>query len=266
MTDDYRNVLYSLIDAPEDAHRTAIDPERIGALADDIAANGLLQPPGIRGPSETGRYAIVWGHRRWLAVGLLRWPEMPCKLFPWTYDPLVARTAENFMQEKLTPVEEAEIVRRFVQRGMPASQVARHCRRSLAWVGARVRLLEWPQDVQDGVQDGRLSLGVAELLAQIEHQEYRVSLIGEATRSGASIESVGVWLAHWAAEKGRLIANHETIADIAARREVWRIVTPCDYCGQDQAYELTRSFRLCSGCTEELEAAIRGARSMPATP
>jgi len=253
---DYATVLYQLVDAPEDAHRKEIDPERIAALADDIAANGLLQPPGVRGPSDTGRYAVVWGHRRWLAIGLLNWPELPCRVFPWSYDPLVARTAENFMQEKLTPVEEAEVIRRYVERGMPAAQIARHCRHSAAWVAARVRLLEWPADVQQGVQDGHLSLGVAELLAQIDHEAYRVSLVEECHRVGASISTVGVWLAHYGAEKGRIIANHETVAEIASRREAWKIVTPCDYCHKDEDYERTQSFRLCGGCAAELEAAI----------
>jgi len=256
--DDYPFLSYELIDAPEDAHRTSIDPERIGALADDIGANGLLQPPGVRGPSPEGRYVIVWGHRRYLAIGLLRWPEMPCRVFPWSYDPLVARTAENFMQERLTPVEEAHVVRRYVERGMPAAQIARHCRHSPSWVAARVRLLDYPADVVAAVQSGELALGVAELLAEIDHEAYRVSLIEEAHRVGASIATVGVWLAHYGAEKGRIIANHETVAEIASRREAWKIVTPCDYCHQDQSYELTRSFRLCSGCADELEAAIRG--------
>jgi ParB/RepB/Spo0J family partition protein len=262
--DDYLDLPYPLLDAPEDAHRKQIDPERIGALADDIAANGLLQPPGVRGPSPHGRYAIVWGHRRYLAIGLLGWPDMPCKVFPWAYDPLVARTAENFMQEKLTPVEEAEVIRRYVERGMPAAQIARHCRHSPAWVAARVRLLEWPADIQAGVQAGELSLGVAELLAQIDHDAYRLSLIDETTRCGASIATVGVWLAHYAAEKGRIIANHETVAEIASRREEWKIVTPCDYCHEDADYSQTQSFRFCHGCAAELQAAIN-AQGAPAS-
>jgi len=261
MTTDSAPVRYELIDPPEDAHRKAIDPERLGALADDIAANGLLQPPGVRGPSPTGRYAIVWGHRRYLAVGLLRWPDLPARVFPWDYDPLDARTAENFMQEKLTPLEEAEIVKRYVDQGHALAAIARKTRHSPAWVGARIRLLEWPADVQAGVQDGSLSLGVAELLAQIDHADYRASLIDEAARVGASIASVGVWLAHYGAERARIIANHETVAEIAGRREQWKIVTPCDYCGVDEDYATTRSFRLCSGCAAELQAAIEAARA-----
>lgn len=262
---DFAQIPYELVDPPEDAHRQSIDAERVGALADDIAANGLLQPPGIRGPSPEGRYRVVWGHRRYLAVGLLRWPALPCKVMPWDYDPLDARTAENFLQERLTPVEEAEIVKRYVERGMPLAAIARATRHSPAWVGARVRLLEWPEDVRQGVQEGNLTLGVAELLAQIDHADYRASLIDEAARVGASVATVGVWLAHYGAERSRIVANHETIAEIASRREQWKIVTPCDYCGVDEAYELTRSFRLCGGCTTELEGAIRLARAAPAS-
>lgn len=257
MATDLQQIPYALTDPPDDAHRKSIDPERVGALADDIAANGLLQPPGVRGPAPNGRYQIVWGHRRYLAIGLLRWPEIPARVFPWDFDPLDARTAENFQQERLTPVEEAEIIKRYVDKGDSLAAIARKTRHSPAWVGARVRLLEWPEDVRLGVQDGALTLGVAELLAQIDHADYRASLIDEAARVGASVATVGVWLAHYGAERTRIITNHETIADIASRRELWKIVTPCDYCGVDEAYETTRSFRLCSGCSTELLKAIQ---------
>jgi len=257
MTTDSSAIPYALVDPPEDAHRKAIDPERVGALADDIAAQGLLQPPGVRGPSPEGRYRVIWGHRRYLAIGLLRWPELPARVFPWDYDPLDARTAENFMQERLTPVEEAEIIKRYVDQGQSLAAIARKTRHSPAWVGARVRLLEWPEDVRAGVQEGALTLGVAELLAQIDHESYRASLIDEAARVGASVATVGVWLAHYGAERARIVTNHETIQEIAARRELWKIVTPCDYCGVDEAYETTRSFRLCASCSAELVEAIR---------
>ncbi len=255
----------ALIDEPERPSRDAIDPERLGALADDIAAQGLLQPIGLRGPGPTGRYAVVWGHRRLLAHRLLHWPTIDARCFAWDMDPLLARASENFNREQLNPVEEARTVAELVARGHPISAIARLLRRSAGWIESRRRLLAAPEDVRQAIAEGRIGLGVAELLGEIDHDEYRASLISEAERSGASTATVGVWLAHYHADRNRIVQNHLTAIEIAQARDQYIVYYACEACRTAVDYRETTAMRFCRSCAEELVRGLQEAASQRTT-
>lgn len=63
--------------APGNNDRTIFNATELQALADNIAANGLLQPIMIR-PVADGRYEIILGERRFRAMSLLAWEKIPC--------------------------------------------------------------------------------------------------------------------------------------------------------------------------------------------
>jgi len=241
-------ILTRLIDEPSHRLRQSIDAERLGALADSIAAEGLHQPIGVRGPSPAGRFEIVWGHRRQLALRLLDWPAVECKVFPWEYDPLLAAGSENLNREQLTALDEAHLIDRYVQAGEPDAAIARLFRRSQTWVHERRDMLTWPATLQEAVHQGEMTIGVARALADVDHPDYQLSLIEEAKRTGASARVVEVWRAHFLADRARIVGNHMAVAAIAAERENWKITVPCELCGDQHDYSETRSVRGCAPC------------------
>ncbi len=251
---------------PSHRLRESIDVERLGELADSMAAEGLHQPIGVRGPLPGTTFEIVWGHRRYLAARLLRWPQIEAKVFTPDYDPLLASVSENLQRADLTPMDEARAVARFVDRGEPDAAIARLFRRSAAWVRQRRQLLTLPLDLQEGIQAGTLALSVATVLADIDHDRYRAELLSEAQRSGATSTVVEVWRAHYLADRDRIISNTLTVEEIAERRETWRIVVSCDACHRDTDYAATRGLRLCLPCHADLTAAVAEAeRAIPRT-
>ena len=257
MIEAHEDVLpLDLVDEPARPSRDGIDPERLGALADDIAANGLLQKPGVRGPLADGRYELIWGHRRLLALRLLRWRELPCMVYPPTYDPDVARVAENLQREELNPIEEAQECQRFVDKGMPRAAIARLFRRTPAWVDGRLTLLHFPDDVRAAVAEGSISLGVGGVLAQLDHDQVRAEFLREAQRTGAKTATAETWLYHYRADRERIISNQLTVERFAAERESWKILVPCDLCRDDVDYQHTRSLRVCRDCLPHIEPAL----------
>jgi ParB/RepB/Spo0J family partition protein len=241
------------IDEPIAPLRESIDPTELGALIDDMAANGLLQPVGARGPDERGRFEIVWGHRRLLAARSLRWPVMPARLCPADTDPVLARLAENFHRHDLNPREEANAVASLRSSGRPLAEIARVLRRSVSWVEARVELLKWPQELQDSVARGEMTMRAAGILAEIDHDEYRKDLIDEARRTGASAATLGVWLAHYQADRSRIIANRETVHEILERRETFRVLFTCECCAREFDTRESVILRICSHCKRTLD-------------
>lgn len=217
-----------------------------------MAAEGLHQPVGVRGPFQDGSYEIVYGHRRLLAAQLLTWPVIPAMIHPPDFDPLLAAVSENLQRADMTPVEEAHAIARFVERGEPDAAIARLFRRSAAWVNARRALLTMPPDLQDAVHTNQLKLGVAVALADVDHQDYRKSLIAEAIRTGATAQTAELWRQHFLTDRERIVSNHLMVEEIMTRREAWKIVVPCDLCDTDHDYQDTRSIRVCVPCRNQL--------------
>jgi ParB family chromosome partitioning protein len=249
----------SAIHEPSQRLRETIDVERLGELADSMAAEGLHQPIGVRELTAAKSYEIIWGHRRYLAARLLKWAEIEAKVFPKHYDPLLAASSENLQREDLTPMDEARLVARWVERGEPDAAIARLSRRSAQWVRERRELLGLPPDLQEAIHTRTLPMGVARVLGDIDHPEYRQELVAEAQRTGASVRVTEVWRAHYLADRERIISNHLVVAEIAARREAWKIMIACDLCGEDQEYTSTRSLRACQPCLAAVAALMERA-------
>jgi len=250
-----------VLDEPAEALRESIDPGALGDLADDIAVNGLLQPVGARGPSPTGRYEIVWGHRRFLACRMAQLTTIPARVCPWPTAPELARLAENFHRVDLNPREEARAVAALRGQGKPLAEIARILRRSIAWVNTRVELLDWPQELQDAVATGEMPMATARILAEVDHDSYRASLIEEVRRTGATAPVVSTWLAHFVADRERIIRNTETVEQIVTRREEFIVLFACECCGERRDTRESSLIRICRNCartlTEEKNDAAR---------
>lgn len=251
----FHDVRLDQIDEPTHQLRERLDPDRLGALADSIAAEGLHQPIGLRGPLPTGRYEIVWGHRRYLAVRSLNRATITARTFPPAFDPLLARVSENLNREQLNPVEEAHAVVLMFERGHSRAEIARQFRRSLSWVDQRAALLELPTDVLDAIREHGLTLAVARLLADVDHEPYRRQLLYEAVTHGVTEASAAVWRQHYLADRDRIVSNTIKIEQLIQDREKYRILYPCDWCDQPTPYEGTRTARLCVSCMTQLDAA-----------
>lgn len=246
-------IFLAAIDEPETALREDIDPEQLGSLIDDLAGNGLLQPIGVRGPSPANRYEVVWGHRRLLAARALGWPQIAARVCGWEHPPTLARLAENFHRTDLNPREEARAVAALRAEGRAIVEIARLLRRSVSWTETRIELLKWPQDLQDEVARGTLTLRAASMLAEIDHEDYRRDLVKEAHRTGASAAQIGVWLAHYTVDRERIISNRDSVHQILERREAFRVLATCQCCDTEVDSRDTVILRVCAKCARILE-------------
>jgi ParB/RepB/Spo0J family partition protein len=241
-------VAMHLIDPPDDPHREGMDDESLGQLADSLAHEGLHQPIGLLRREASERFTIIFGHRRYCAASLCRWREIDARIYPAGTDVLLARATENNAREQLSPVEEAKVVKRFLDRGESLAATGRLLRRSAAWIGQRLALLDYPEDLLHAVHSGQLSLAVAAELAQVDHEPYRRQLVDEAMRTGAKAPTAAVWVAHFLADRDRIVQNFYTVAEIIERRDSWRVTVACDFCRAEQGYDETRAWRLCLAC------------------
>lgn len=241
------------IDRPAAPLRESIDPDYLGRLADSMATTGLLQSIGLRGPSPTRRYEIVWGDCRTMAARRLGWPSIPARVCDWSVAPGEARAAENMQRFDLNPREEAREVKRLRDEGQPLVAIARILRRSIGWVESRVELLSWPADLQDRVARGELTMSTARILSEIDHDGYRNELLDEIKRTGATAPIVSTWLAHYQADRDRIIRNNDTVEQIIGRREAFVILFNCEVCARQADTQQSILLRICASCKQTLD-------------
>lgn len=242
---------------PADPHRQNISAERVVALAQDIAVNGQLQAIAVRGPALDATYEIVYGDRRAYALEHLRRATIDAYVYAEGTDVLAIRAAENLFHEPLDPVEEARIVARFVGQGDALPVIASRMGHTVHWCAERAAILEYPADVQAAIAARALPLSVAAVLLGIDHAPLRTTFIDEAVRTGASAAQARAWVAHYAVDGARMIANNTAIEVIVREAEQYKIHVECEGCHGSVDITATRTLRFCTPCLTEIAAAAK---------
>lgn len=157
--------------------RKHIEDDTLHELANSISQQGLIQPIVIRKQSDgTGKYELVAGERRWRAAQLAGLETIPALLR--TIDENTAATfalVENIQREDLSPLEEATAIQQLIIKfDLTHEQVATAIGRSRPAVSNLLRLLELAPEVRTLLLEGRLDMGHARVLLQLNKEKQTV--------------------------------------------------------------------------------------------
>ncbi len=154
--------------------RREFDEEALQALADSIAAHGVIQPLTVR-PAENGYYQIIAGERRWRAARKAGLTEVPVLVLE-ADDKTVMELAlvENLQREDLNPMEEAAGYRTLMDEyGLTQEEISGRVGRSRSAVANSLRLLTLSSELAALVRDGSLSPGHARALLSLGDEKLR---------------------------------------------------------------------------------------------
>ncbi len=168
--------------------RTRFDAESIAALAESIAAVGVVQPLIVR-PLGDGRYELVAGERRLRAAQSAGLETVPA-LIRDQDEPRRLETAliENVAREDLNAVEEARACATLVEDlGISKDELARRLGRSRPAISNLIRLLDLPPEALGMIESGALSEGHGRAILQARGADARRQLARDAARAGWSV-------------------------------------------------------------------------------
>jgi len=176
--------------------RQAMRQEALEELADSIRAQGLIQPIVVRplvatDASGARRYEIVAGERRWRAAQLAGLGEVPALVREIPDSAAIAiALIENIQRENLTPLEEAQSLRRLIDEfEMTHQQAADAIGRSRTAVSNLLRLLDLGDEAKALVQAGELEMGHARALLAITKPHLQAELAARIARQGLSVRA-----------------------------------------------------------------------------
>jgi ParB family transcriptional regulator, chromosome partitioning protein len=163
-TEDSSEIAIDLIDPSPVQPRSHFDDRSLKELAMSIRENGIVQPILVR--PNGSRFELVAGERRWRAAqvaGLQRIPVVIRKIA----DDKVLELAliENIQREDLNAIEEARAYRKLIETvGLTQESLAQRIGRDRSYITNHIRLLRLPDDLQQLIQEGKLSGGHARTL------------------------------------------------------------------------------------------------------
>jgi ParB family chromosome partitioning protein len=164
--------------------------EALDELAASIKAQGLIQPIVVRAIGKNS-YELIAGERRWRAAQRAQLSEIPAlvKDVPEVAVPAMA-LIENIQRQDLTPLEEADAVKRLIDDfDLTHQQAADAVGRSRAAVSNMLRLIDLPASIKRLLDDGKLEMGHARCLLTLPERDAE-ALALEAARHNWSVREL----------------------------------------------------------------------------
>jgi len=169
--------------------RMKFDEDSINELAQSIRESGVVQPVLV--VQEEGHFKIIVGERRWRAAqkaGLKKIPVMIRNLPPEKQ--LEIAIIENIHREDLNPLEIALAYQKMSQDlNYTQQEIADKVGKDRTSITNYLRLLKLPQEIQDALGEGDLSMGHARAILALEDSEAQVAAFRQIMDKGLSVRS-----------------------------------------------------------------------------
>lgn len=170
--------------------RTRFREEALEELSRSIKASGIIQPLVVRPVGQ--RYQLIAGERRWRAAqraGLNKIAvivrEVPDELA------LEMTLVENIQREDLNAIEAARAFERLMDEfQLTQESVAERTGKDRATVANAVRLLKLEKNIQDWIEEGKLSAGHGRALLAVADPQLRMRFAQRAARGGLTVRQI----------------------------------------------------------------------------
>ncbi len=176
-------VAIELIDTSPFQPRSYFEAQGLEELAQSIRSGGVVQPVIVRrvGP----RYELVTGERRLRAARLAGIGRIPTVIRTLSDEQAVELALiENIQREDLSALEQARAFERLsAQFGLTQEEIAARTGKDRTTVANTVRLLRLPKEVQQLLEEGRITAGHARALLKLEHSSALQIVLGRRMAS-----------------------------------------------------------------------------------
>jgi len=170
--------------------RKHFDELTLSELAASIKEHGILQPLIVSKVGEN--YELVAGERRLKAAKKIGLKTVPAIIrTPTEQQKLELSMIENIQRHNLNPIEEAIAYQKLNDHfGMTHEQIAKKIGKSRASVTNIIRLLELPQEIQEGLEKEKISVGHAKVLLEIDDENRQLTLYQKVIRQNLTVRKL----------------------------------------------------------------------------
>lgn len=162
--------------------------EDVSDLIESMGATGLQMPIGV---TKTGdSFGLVYGFRRLHAAKSLGWHEIEARILQANTeaDLLILNLQENVTRRNLTPIEEANAIKRILDAGKSEAEIQSALGFTKTLITQRIALLTMSEEIQNALKEDGISVGQARAISEApsSHQERLIEL----AKCGATTKAI----------------------------------------------------------------------------
>lgn len=173
--------------------RTDFEAEALKELSESIREQGIIQPITVR-KMGYDRYQLISGERRLRASQLAGLTELPAYIrIANDQQVLEMAIVENIQRENLNALEIALSYQRLIDEcELTQEELSQRVGKNRATISNYMRLLKLPVPIQVAIRDGKISMGHARALINIESEESQIIILNEIIEKDLSVRDVEV--------------------------------------------------------------------------
>ncbi len=180
----------SLIEENPFQPRREFGESEIASLAESLKEHDMLQPVLVRRIGT--RYQLISGERRLRAAKSAGWKKIPARIRE-ADDRLVAELAivENLQRKDLNAIEKALSFQRYLQEhGCTYEDLGSRLKIDRSTIANLLRLLELPVEIQQSVQEGKITAGHARALLPLGDRREQLRFCQRIGEEGLSVRAI----------------------------------------------------------------------------
>lgn len=251
-----KNLPLHKINDPKFDARFDYSPESVEDLVDSIRRVGIIEPLIVRKEGE--EFSLIAGRRRRTAAEILQLATVPCLIVKSTDEEADLLTLhENLYRKDFGPIEEANFYRHLIKDfGWTEKQISERTGKSVGTVSERLKMLTYPEDIQEALKAEVIKNNVAKILAQITDNSDRSRYLSMAIKGGATAGTVELWKNDWMREAERRRGEYQPPTAPATVEVGEGENRLCFLCGKKVALEGLAVVSVHKGCLTLFEEAM----------
>ncbi len=168
--------------------RTDFNQEALNELAESIKAQGIIQPITVRKLNDNA-FQLISGERRLQASKIAGLEKIPSFIRKADDQQMLEMALiENIQRENLNSIEVALSYQRLIAEcDLKQEELAKRVGKNRATVNNYLRLLKLPPDIQIALRDGKLSMGHARTLINIENVDLQLNIFNKIVEEELSV-------------------------------------------------------------------------------
>lgn len=170
--------------------RTVFAEDALNELAESIKENGVIEPIIVK--KSIKGYDVIAGERRLKASKIAGNKTIPAIIRQLSDDKMAEiALLENLQRENLTALEEARAYKSLQEKlNLTQEQLAKKVSKSRSHITNMLGLLRLPNEVQDMIQEKKLTMGHARVLSKLEDRDEIIKMAGEIANQKLSVRNV----------------------------------------------------------------------------
>ena len=187
--------------------RKHFDHNQLLELSNSIRENGVIQPIIVRKADDQGTFEIIAGERRFRAAKIAGLDKIPAIIKDIdNAKALEFAIIENVQREDLSLIEEAQGYKQLINEfDYSQDQVAKKIGCSRSHIANILRLLSLPKEVQDLLDQGKITFGHAKA---IMNREDPLKIAKQITENGWTVRDLEIMFSD---EKSKIVVKKSSL-------------------------------------------------------